>query len=92
MTERQGKEMLINREEQLLKMTEGREKMVELLKTISTKETAANTIATASTLTATTRRKKKKEWKEELVVAIQMLVVNRKERRRIDDDNGDDRW
>ena len=72
-------------------MTEGREKMVELLKMISTKETAVNTIATASTLTATIRRKKK-EWKEGLVVAIQMLVVNRKERRRTDDDNGDDRW
>ena len=46
-----------------MKMTEGREKMVELLKMISTKETAANTIATASTLTTTASRKKKNEKK-----------------------------
>ena len=57
--------MPINREMQLLMMTEGREKMMELLKTISTKEAAANApatlTATVSTVSATTKETETEE-------------------------------
>ena len=70
MTERQGKEMPINREMQLLMMTEGREKMMELLKTISTKEVAASApatlTATVSTVSATTKETETEERKRQV--------------------------